>query len=184
MRWPTMPAIAEMQSCSQATGGSAYDLTVRSEFTGTPLVDKEALRTGSVKVEYWQAALDKKLALDQPLLETLATELNATGSVIVDVVPYLADASVELSQDPLTSQRFTPITRNLSSRLRALGISNNFDSSGASIGKRYARNDELGTPLGIMVEVPSSAHSQSNDLGESSVVTTGAYDVVLIVTDL
>ncbi|KAI1422632.1 glycyl-tRNA synthetase 1 [Xylaria sp. FL1777] len=42
--------------------------------------------------------------------------------------------------------QFVPITRKLSSRLRALG--NNVDSSGASIGKRYARNDELGTPLG------------------------------------
>ena len=45
-----------------------------------------------------------------------------------------------------------PITRKLSARLRALGIANNVDSSGASIGKRYARNDELGTPLGITVD--------------------------------
>jgi len=32
-----------------------------------------------------------------------------------------------------------------------MGISNRIDESGASIGKRYARNDELGTPLGITV---------------------------------
>lgn len=45
-----------------------------------------------------------------------------------------------------------PIIRKLSSRLRALGITNNVDFSSASIGKRYARNDELGTPLGITVD--------------------------------
>lgn len=40
----------------------------------------------------------------------------------------------------------------LSARLRSLGISNIADSSSASIGKRYARNDELGTPLGITID--------------------------------
>ncbi|KAI8950609.1 glycyl-tRNA synthetase 1 [Xylaria longipes] len=223
--------------CVGCADRSAYDLTVHSKFTGTPLVVKEALRTDPVKVECWQASLDKKLvgprfkrdakavqasveALDQALLEKLAANLNATGSVIVDTVTPLADgsSSVELSRDLLTIQKvtrlqtvreytpnviepsfgigrilyclleqvywhrpqdvaravlslplavaptkvlivpisaqiqFTPITRKLSSRLRAFGIANNIDSSGASIGKRYARNDELGTPLGITVD--------------------------------
>lgn len=33
-----------------------------------------------------------------------------------------------------------------------MGISNRIDDSSASIGKRYSRNDELGTPLGITVD--------------------------------
>lgn len=33
-----------------------------------------------------------------------------------------------------------------------MGITSNVDASGVSIGKRYARNDELGTPLGITVD--------------------------------
>ncbi|KAI0470998.1 glycyl-tRNA synthetase 1 [Xylariaceae sp. FL0804] len=54
---------------------------------------------------------------------------------------------------PLSNQpQFHPIVRRLSARLRSLGISNNTDSSNASIGKRYARNDELGTPLGITID--------------------------------
>lgn len=54
---------------------------------------------------------------------------------------------------PISSQlEFIPITRRLSQRLRKLGISNRIDASGASIGKRYSRNDELGTPLGITVD--------------------------------
>lgn len=33
-----------------------------------------------------------------------------------------------------------------------MGIANNVDASSVSIGKRYARNDELGTPLSITVD--------------------------------
>lgn len=40
----------------------------------------------------------------------------------------------------------------MSQRLRQFGISCRVDDSGASIGKRYARNDELGIPLGITID--------------------------------
>ena len=54
---------------------------------------------------------------------------------------------------PLSNNaQFAPVARRISSRLRASGIANNVDSTTASIGKRYARNDELGTPLGITVD--------------------------------
>lgn len=36
-----------------------------------------------------------------------------------------------------------------------MGVSNRVDDSSASIGKRYARNDELGTPFGITVDFQS-----------------------------
>lgn len=45
-----------------------------------------------------------------------------------------------------------PIVRKLSQRLRESGLSNRVDNSNASIGKRYSRNDELGTPFGITVD--------------------------------
>ncbi|KAG6035684.1 hypothetical protein E4U19_004381 [Claviceps sp. Clav32 group G5] len=54
---------------------------------------------------------------------------------------------------PLSSNsQFIPHIKNLSQQLRSLGISNRIDDSSASIGKRYSRNDELGTPLGITVD--------------------------------
>jgi glycyl-tRNA synthetase len=55
---------------------------------------------------------------------------------------------VPLSRSP----EFKPYVKKLSSRLRTLGISHNVDDSSASIGKRYSRNDELGTPFGITVD--------------------------------
>ena len=40
----------------------------------------------------------------------------------------------------------------IASLLRAHGISNKVDDSSQSIGRRYARNDELGTPFGITID--------------------------------
>lgn len=47
---------------------------------------------------------------------------------------------------------FAPFTRKLSQKLRSIGISSRVDDSSATIGKRYSRNDELGTPLGITID--------------------------------
>ncbi len=47
---------------------------------------------------------------------------------------------------------FKPFLKKLTARLRRIGVSNNVDDSSASIGKRYARNDELGTPFGITID--------------------------------
>ncbi|KAH0596317.1 hypothetical protein MHUMG1_06178 [Metarhizium humberi] len=54
---------------------------------------------------------------------------------------------------PLSNNvQFRPIIKKLSQQLRLAGISSRIDDSSASIGKRYSRNDELGTPLGITVD--------------------------------
>ncbi|KAF2463709.1 glycyl-tRNA synthetase-like protein [Lindgomyces ingoldianus] len=57
---------------------------------------------------------------------------------------------------PLSSHAdFKPFVRVLNNRLQEIGISSRVDDSGASIGKRYSRNDELGTPLGITIDFQS-----------------------------
>ncbi|ORY69524.1 glycyl-tRNA synthetase [Pseudomassariella vexata] len=54
---------------------------------------------------------------------------------------------------PLSSnEQFKPFCYKLSQKLRKMGISNRIDDSSATIGRRYSRNDELGTPLGITVD--------------------------------
>lgn len=54
---------------------------------------------------------------------------------------------------PLSSNKdFAPHVRALTQKLRSAGISSRVDDSSASIGKRYSRNDELGTPLGITID--------------------------------
>ncbi|KAK0753311.1 hypothetical protein B0T18DRAFT_434109 [Schizothecium vesticola] len=51
-----------------------------------------------------------------------------------------------------TNKDFTPFVRELSKKLRSAGVSSRVDDSSASIGKRYSRNDELGTPFGITID--------------------------------
>lgn len=84
--------------CVGCADRSAYDLTVHSAYTGSPLIVKEAL-SEPVKVEEWQATLDQKLigprfkkdakviqsaveALDQPTLERLASEIAVCLSTL------------------------------------------------------------------------------------------------------
>ena len=50
---------------------------------------------------------------------------------------------------------FQPLLKKVGSRLRQLGVSNRVDDSSNSIGRRYARNDELGTPFGVTVDFQS-----------------------------
>lgn len=76
------------------------------------------------------------------------TVANPEWSQVLSFPPPIAPTKVLLV--PLSSNpSFVPHLKRLSHRLRSLGISNRVDDSSATIGKRYSRNDELGTPLGV-----------------------------------
>lgn len=54
---------------------------------------------------------------------------------------------------PLSNnQEFEPSITEISRQLRLVGIPSRVDDSASSIGRRYARNDELGTPFGVTVD--------------------------------
>ncbi|KAK3694954.1 hypothetical protein B0T22DRAFT_437997 [Podospora appendiculata] len=54
---------------------------------------------------------------------------------------------------PLSANKvFSPFVTRLSKKLRAAEISTRVDDSSSTIGKRYSRNDELGTALAITVD--------------------------------
>ncbi|KZT32723.1 glycyl-tRNA synthetase [Sistotremastrum suecicum HHB10207 ss-3] len=57
---------------------------------------------------------------------------------------------------PLSArEEFEPLTAEVSSKLRKAGVFSRVDDSSVSIGKRYARNDELGTPFGVTIDFAS-----------------------------
>jgi len=59
---------------------------------------------------------------------------------------------------PLSNNKaFTSHVNEIIRKLRALHVSCRLDDSSATIGKRYSRNDELGTPLGITVDFQTTA---------------------------
>ncbi|KAK5990231.1 Diadenosine tetraphosphate synthetase [Cladobotryum mycophilum] len=80
-----------------------------------------------------------------------ASEGGDEARGVLSFPPTVAPTKVLLV--PLSSNpQFKPAVKKLSQKLRALGVSSRVDDSSASIGKRYSRNDELGTPLGITVD--------------------------------
>lgn len=82
------------------------------------------------------------------------TRENDDARGVLSFPPPVAPTKVLLV--PLSNHPdFAPLVKRLGSQLRKAGISNRVDDSSASIGKRYARNDELGTPLGITVDFQS-----------------------------
>jgi glycyl-tRNA synthetase len=57
---------------------------------------------------------------------------------------------------PLSAkEEFNPLIQEVSSKLRKAGVFSRVDDSNTSIGKRYARNDELGTPFGVTLDFAS-----------------------------
>ena len=71
--------------------------------------------------------------------------------LVLSLPPLIAPSKVLLV--PLSGQpSFKPALRQITAVLDDLDIANSIDDSSASIGKRYSRNDELGTPFGITVD--------------------------------
>ncbi|KAK9449230.1 uncharacterized protein V1518DRAFT_405796 [Limtongia smithiae] len=79
---------------------------------------------------------------------------NSDARAVLAFPPVVAPTKVllvPLSNDP----KFEPLLRAVSAALRRQGISNKIDDSSATIGRRYARNDELGTPFGVTLDFQS-----------------------------
>ncbi|KAG8739038.1 Glycine--tRNA ligase 1, mitochondrial [Ceratobasidium sp. 414] len=81
---------------------------------------------------------------------------------------------------------FAPLIKEISTKLRAAGISARVDDSGATIGKRYSRNDELGTPYGITIDFASVSKNtvtlRERDTTDQRIGTVD--EVIAIVTAL
>lgn len=76
---------------------------------------------------------------------------ESTERGVLSFPPLIAPTKVLLV--PLsTNPDLLRLIPALSSKLRALEISNKVDDSSTAIGRRYARNDELGTPFGITID--------------------------------
>ncbi|GFZ47268.1 AP-4-A synthetase, partial [Saitozyma sp. JCM 24511] len=87
---------------------------------------------------------------------------------------------VTISQDPALRSLIHDISR----KMRKLGIASRVDDSSASIGKKYARNDELGTPFGCTVDF-ASLQKGTMTLRErdSTAQLIGPIDTVISVVD-
>ena len=77
-----------------------------------------------------------------------------SARTVMSFKPTVAPSKVLLV--PLSNNKeFEPIIAKISKTLKKEQIPFKVDDSGVSIGKRYARNDELGTPFGITIDFDS-----------------------------
>ncbi|CAN8313637.1 unnamed protein product [Cochlearia groenlandica] len=73
-------------------------------------------------------------------------------------------APIKCTVFPLVqNQQFEEATKLISKELTSVGISHKIDITGTSIGKRYARTDELGVPFAITVDSETSATIRERD---------------------
>ncbi|KAJ6629361.1 hypothetical protein B0H10DRAFT_1776469 [Mycena sp. CBHHK59/15] len=88
---------------------------------------------------------------------------------------------------PLSARaEFDPLVKEVSLRLRKAGVFSRVDDSNTSIGKRYARNDELGTPFGVTLDF-ASVQNRTMTLRERDTMDQrigSIDDVVTTVTEL
>jgi glycyl-tRNA synthetase len=81
-------------------------------------------------------------------------EENAIPPAVLKLPPVMAP--VKCAVLPLSkNEKFNDLISDLSSALSLAGLINRIDDGGQSIGRRYARADELGTPFGITVDFAS-----------------------------
>ncbi|KAI7731663.1 hypothetical protein M8C21_007950 [Ambrosia artemisiifolia] len=73
-------------------------------------------------------------------------------------------APIKCTVFPLVqNQQYEEVAKQISRSLTAAGVSNKKDITGTSIGKRYARTDELGVPFAVTVDSTSSVTIRERD---------------------
>ncbi|XP_048225756.1 glycine--tRNA ligase, mitochondrial 1 [Ricinus communis] len=94
-------------------------------------------------------------------------------------------APIKCTVFPLVqNQQYEEVAKVISRSLTAAGISHKIDITGTSIGKRYARTDELGVPFAITVDSTSSVTIRERDSKDQIRVNIEeAASVVKSVTD-
>ncbi|MCJ1441753.1 MAG: Glycine--tRNA ligase 1, mitochondrial [Stictis urceolatum] len=121
------------------------------------LTIKHGTRTDTIR-EYIPNVIEPSFGIGRILFAlfehnfwTRAEEGGDEARGVLSFPPAMAPIKVLIV--PLSSNpAFTAIIQGLSQKLRAAHISYRIDDSSASIGKRYSRNDELGTPLGVTID--------------------------------
>ncbi|KAG6516905.1 glycine--tRNA ligase, mitochondrial 1-like [Zingiber officinale] len=82
----------------------------------------------------------------------------------------------------IKSQKFDDVAKIIAKSLTATGISHIIDITGTSIGKRYARTDEIGVPLAITVDSTTSVTIRDRDSKQQ--IRIGIDEVASVVKEV
>lgn len=129
-------------SCASVTLGNIY------YDESTPSVDSISLRDSAARL--LPRSKSRLIYVTSPYPPRYSN--LGKGESFLDSLPIKIAPTKALLVPISNGSQFKLIIRHLSNRLRVLGISHNVDSSTASLRKRYARDDEVGTPLAITID--------------------------------
>ena len=91
------------------------------------------------------------------------------------MAPYKA-IIMPLDQKVGSNDKYLAMVEKMRTELSENAVNYKVDDSGASVGKRYARNDELGIPLAITVDYVSIGQAEDQSEGEAGTVTIRERD--------
>ncbi|GLG99005.1 Glycine--tRNA ligase [Gryllus bimaculatus] len=146
--------------CVGCADRSAFDLTQHTKATGVRL------------------AAEKKLA--EPKIVNITGRTPVPFFSLPPVVAPLKCSVLPLSGNP----EFQPFVKKLSQELTRCDVSHKVDDSSGSIGRRYARTDEIAIPFGITIDfdslkAPNSATLRERDtMGQVRISLDELPDVV------
>ncbi len=137
---------------SQELGGNAnrgqYDLTQHKKFSKK---DLEIFDEKSGK-KILPSVIEPTFGMERAFLAVLtkAYSLNSKGNVVLKIPPKLSP--IKAAVFPIVKREdYQDISEEIVRDLRKEGYNIVYDKSG-SVGRRYARNDEVGTPFCITVD--------------------------------
>lgn len=81
-------------------------------------------------------------------------QVRGVLSLAADIAPYKCTI-LPLDQRITRHETYAKMMEGFRTQLAALGLSYTIDDSGATVGRRYARNDELGIPFAVTVDFDS-----------------------------
>lgn len=136
------------QSDITATDGNTYTLT-----PDLLTIERKTIKHSSR--EYTPNVIEPSFGIGRILYSVLEhafwSRADDADRRVLSLPPTVAPIKCLLV--PLSgNEDFKPILREVSKKMRNLGLSCRVDDSGASIGRRYSRNDELGTPFGVTID--------------------------------
>ncbi|CAH8267428.1 unnamed protein product [Arabidopsis lyrata] len=126
------------------------------------------------EVEFYVCTLEKNVSIKKNMVSISQKKKKEhqrvfTPSVIepsfgIGRIIYCLYEHCFISQDEAKqNQQFEEAAKVISKELASVGISHKIDITGTSIGKRYARTDELGVPLAITVDSDTSVTIRERD---------------------
>ncbi|KAI5953452.1 GRS1 [Candida jiufengensis] len=162
-KWLTSRTQCELEDFAKELKDNGKIVVKVDGVDGDIELDSDLIKVEKVKRtehirEFTPNVIEPSFGIGRVLYSILEHQFWARGDDadrgVLSLPPIVAPTKVLLV--PLSnSSDLQPIVKKVSTLLRKEKIPFKVDDSSASIGKRYARNDELGTPFGITIDFES-----------------------------